>query len=477
MAQSDWQQYNRIVLNPSSEKTSTMSVIRKWVFPGIFICLIVTCAFYFKHSSVINNPDAKSLVISNYDVERYNVRLGLSEVLTTAGTEESTEENSSIMSKVKAKLHASESAAMIKHSAQWIADRVDVLFEKWMNEIDSKTIDYELSKNEELPHIHPSNESDEIMYYLTSDILKPMDNSLDKTTLPMNRQLNSVSQASCVVYPYTKCRDYVYDCRKLEIHPNPYVCLYTAKEDVYISAQIINDGVWEIHVLEHVASVLGSDSNLGFIDLGANIGVFSLVAAKLGHQVVSVEPYAESANRLITAACMEGVQDRITVLHNALSDTSGTMDLIMNENNQGDVRIKAPSLNTTIKSRDVYYGYSHTNSITLDHILPYINFTRAIIKIDIQGFEHHVFRKATRLLDSVYVSYIFMEWIIIREFYGSEVTSSRDKDLAQDLVDFLYARGYQAYSSVTRKLLVKKMWYAWPDDVYWKHELVDLDII
>lgn len=37
-------------------------------------------------------------------------------------------------------------------------------------------------------------------------------------------------------------------------------------------------------------NVLYSDKELGVIDIGANIGVYSLVALAMGHQVLAVEP-------------------------------------------------------------------------------------------------------------------------------------------------------------------------------------------
>ena len=34
-----------------------------------------------------------------------------------------------------------------------------------------------------------------------------------------------------------------------------------------------------------------SDPELGFIDIGANIGLYSLVALAMGHTVLAVEPF------------------------------------------------------------------------------------------------------------------------------------------------------------------------------------------
>ena len=43
------------------------------------------------------------------------------------------------------------------------------------------------------------------------------------------------------------------------------------------------------------------------IDIGANIGVYSLLAAKLGRNVIAVEPLYENLNRMHKAAHLEGM--------------------------------------------------------------------------------------------------------------------------------------------------------------------------
>ena len=46
---------------------------------------------------------------------------------------------------------------------------------------------------------------------------------------------------------------------------------------------------------------------------------------------------------------------------------------------------------------------------------------KAVMKIDIEGHEHKAFAHAMRLLKEIYVPFIFMEWMKLREYYGAEV--------------------------------------------------------
>ena len=44
-------------------------------------------------------------------------------------------------------------------------------------------------------------------------------------------------------------------------------------------------------------SIVLYDPHLGFIDIGANLGLYSLVAASMGHNVISIEPFDNNLRR------------------------------------------------------------------------------------------------------------------------------------------------------------------------------------
>jgi len=76
------------------------------------------------------------------------------------------------------------------------------------------------------------------------------------------------------------------------------------------------------------------------LDIGANIGYYTLLAAKLGQQVVAVEPVLDSIERLQHAAQIQKVTERITVVHNAIADVHTKATLRQSGHNQGDSRIE-----------------------------------------------------------------------------------------------------------------------------------------
>lgn len=76
------------------------------------------------------------------------------------------------------------------------------------------------------------------------------------------------------------------------------------------------------------------------LDIGANIGYYTLLAAKLGHQVVAVEPVLDSIRRLQQAAHNDKVTEHINVVYNGIADVRTKATLRQSGHNQGDSRIE-----------------------------------------------------------------------------------------------------------------------------------------
>ena len=90
-----------------------------------------------------------------------------------------------------------------------------------------------------------------------------------------------------------------FDCVPLAVDHNPTICLYSDTEDIYVSKDIRHRGIWEAEIVRKAfRSILLNDPHLGFIDIGANLGLYSLVAASMGHNVISVEPFDNNLRRL-----------------------------------------------------------------------------------------------------------------------------------------------------------------------------------
>jgi FkbM family methyltransferase len=59
---------------------------------------------------------------------------------------------------------------------------------------------------------------------------------------------------------------------------------------------------------------------LKVIDIGANLGQYSLYAASFGRSVIAIEPFYDNYIRLHKSAILTNVTNKITLLTNAVSN-------------------------------------------------------------------------------------------------------------------------------------------------------------
>ena len=114
---------------------------------------------------------------------------------------------------------------------------------------------------------------------------------------------------------------HTYECREMEHRGVRYpLCTYDPATDILSN----NVRAFERSQVEQILHHMEGTA-LGFIDIGANIGVYTVPIANFGHQVVAVEPNAESAHRLMASVALGRVSHRVTVVSAGISDTRGTM--------------------------------------------------------------------------------------------------------------------------------------------------------
>lgn len=126
---------------------------------------------------------------------------------------------------------------------------------------------------------------------------------------------------------------------------------------------------------ENVYEVSSGRFNLGgvVIDLGANIGAFSLYAAKQGAIVYAVEPEPNNIKALEKNISLNNFSDKIFILPYAISDKKGVA--IINDNG-GDSTIKDDEGGTEVELMplDNLFSLYHINEVD-------------VMKIDIEGSE------------------------------------------------------------------------------------------
>lgn len=113
------------------------------------------------------------------------------------------------------------------------------------------------------------------------------------------------------------------------------ICIHDPKFDKYISQQLKENGMWEPTNIRSFIRQLKEINDTHVIDIGANIGLYSLLAAKLNRSVIAIEPLHDNLNRLHKAAFLEGVQSKIIALVNAVANERTQLKLSIMDYNIG----------------------------------------------------------------------------------------------------------------------------------------------
>jgi len=127
------------------------------------------------------------------------------------------------------------------------------------------------------------------------------------------------------------------------------------------------------------------------IDVGANVGFYTLLAASLAGshgRVVAIEPLSQNVDRLLRHVSLNCL-DTVTVIHAAVGDHMGTTRFAVNAQSNSMGRI-SPSgvLEVRLVSLD---GLSAKGSLGIPDV----------VKIDVEGAEFEVLQGAERLLTHV----------------------------------------------------------------------------
>jgi FkbM family methyltransferase len=145
-------------------------------------------------------------------------------------------------------------------------------------------------------------------------------------------------------------------------------------------------------VLSHEIETLSWESGL-FLDVGANIGYFSLLAASKGAEVAAFEPSPRELIRLYRNLAANGTS-KVTVFPVALSDFEGEKCLSLSrEGNPG-----LNSLDSIHAGQEkVSVKVSRLSSILAPAILERVR----LVKLDVEGHELHALRGMQNVMSSL----------------------------------------------------------------------------
>lgn len=184
------------------------------------------------------------------------------------------------------------------------------------------------------------------------------------------------------------------------------IFVYPTSVDKWVSGRIIREGKWEEDHIQKIYRILKSDPSMIFLDIGANVGVFALTMAMLGNQVVAIDALGDNVGRICASMRTNNLQDRMTIIHNAMSYTREKVSLGKFHLNVGGTFIKQMGVSA---NSDVIV----IDTILLDDLLDLHMFKdrRFVIKMDVETFEANVLKGAFEFFNNVRVEFVLMEFM------------------------------------------------------------------
>jgi FkbM family methyltransferase len=170
-----------------------------------------------------------------------------------------------------------------------------------------------------------------------------------------------------------------------------YICLNP--QDTEISAHIAIDGCWEPETTELVKKLIRPNSFV--VDVGANIGWFTLISAKRASIVHAFEPETVNYSLLERSITINSFKN-IVLRQLCISDYEGTAELHLS---------KYTGRHSIIGSGERKVVVPCT---TLDRLYP--TETIDLLKIDVEGAEPEVILGAKQIIQEKRVKHVIMEW-------------------------------------------------------------------
>ena len=187
---------------------------------------------------------------------------------------------------------------------------------------------------------------------------------------------------------------------------NVPIFTYKAVEDVWVSANVLRQGMWEGDLVKKIHDILSKYPHSDFIDIGANIGVFSLTAAKLGRRVISIDAFEGNIARLCKSVEAGDLTSNIVLIHNAVSNVKEKVALGEDRKNIGGTFVRKLKMNTIEK----YI----INSILLDDLLEIFTLNKVVIKMDAERSEARILEGGRKFFKSVNVTHLLLEFLFHR---------------------------------------------------------------
>lgn len=229
--------------------------------------------------------------------------------------------------------------------------------------------------------------------------------------------------------------------------------IYLQGEDGSLTPKIALHGTYEFREEQFIKRVIRRGD--WAIDVGANVGMFSILFAQtVGPfgRVFSYEPNPLPGMLLKRSLAMNWFHAQAKVFQKALGFEPGNLELRFSRERLGDATLATPGGSTTFESSiELLVDEESTlvEVVALDTEFP-VDLPIRFLKVDAEGFEHQVLRGGARLLERHCIDILMLE--CVQEVYGA----AWQEFLTE--IKKLIAYGYEPFV-LNRKSQLKKVSY------------------
>lgn len=227
-----------------------------------------------------------------------------------------------------------------------------------------------------------------------------------------------------------------------------------------LSGDVRRIKIWESQKTKHLLTQLKKlGSSAVFLDVGANIGWFSLAAAYAGHRVIAVEPHRDNVELFRHSLCLAPpeVRARITLLPYGLGTRDGAKCELWQRPsvNRGDtVTVCAPQSRAALVQdmRDTNYvklGVVHLKSLDAlirKRRIKMLKGDKVILKLRVEGYEPYAWEGMRSFIRKMRPSVVYTEFCrysIMRAAHSMNWSEKRARLLPDKYLQYLKDAGYK----------------------------------
>jgi len=164
------------------------------------------------------------------------------------------------------------------------------------------------------------------------------------------------------------------------------------KSDLF--RRIAIEGTYEPKLVQVLLNYLERDGD--FIDVGANVGFFSVLAAqKINGRVLAIEPTPAALARLKTNIGINDLSERIIVYEGAASDDEGEISINVISGKE-EYSSLGSLIHPSIQGSD--FEQINVKKQRIDNLVDQFNLRPKFIKVDVEGAESLAFKGALNTL-------------------------------------------------------------------------------